>query len=258
MRIPIIAGNWKMNKTPSEARRLAAEMREELERIAGVEKVLCPPFIDIPAVAEVVQGTSIAVGAQNLYPAPSGAYTGEISPVMLKELCQFVILGHSERRAYFHEDDGFINRKVLAALEHGLTPIVCVGENLEQNRAGKTEEVVSGQVQGVFNGLSREQMLQVVIAYEPVWAIGTGLAATAADADRVIGQVIRPVLADLFGEDMAQAVRVQYGGSMNAANSRELLERENVDGGLIGGASLKANEFVEIVRIAAAVKGCRG
>jgi triosephosphate isomerase len=255
MRVPIIAGNWKMNKTPSEARELAASMKDRLLEISSVERVLCPPFIDIPAVAAVVGGTEIGVGAQNLYPEKAGAYTGEISPLMLKELCQYVILGHSERRGYFAETDEFINRKVKSALANGLTPIICVGESLEQYDRGETGKVVSSQVRGVLAGLSTDEVLRVVMAYEPIWAIGTGRAATSEGANQVIGGVVRATIAELVGADVADRVRIQYGGSMNAANALDLLKQPEIDGGLIGGASLKADDFVAIVRAAAEAKG---
>ncbi len=255
MRVPIIAGNWKMNKTPAEARQLVEAMKDRLAAIAGVEKVLCPPFVDLASVSELVAGTDIGVGAQNLYPADSGAYTGEVSPVMLKELCRYVILGHSERRGYFGETDGFVNQKVHSAFKHGLVPIICVGEDLEQNERGDTARVVSAQVRGVLSGLTGQQVRSLVIAYEPIWAIGTGRAATAEGANQVIADVVRGTVVDLYGADVAQAMRVQYGGSMNAANARELLQQPDIDGGLIGGASLKADDFIAIVTAAAEVRG---
>ncbi|NPV08928.1 MAG: triose-phosphate isomerase [Anaerolineae bacterium] len=246
-----------MNKTPSEARELVQAMKDRLAAIRGVEKVLCPPFVDLVVVSALVEGTDIGLGAQNLYPAEAGAYTGEISPLMVRELCRYVILGHSERRGYFGETDGFVNQKVHSALKHGLVPIICVGEDLEQNERGETERVVSSQVRGVLSGLTGQQVRDVVIAYEPIWAIGTGRAATAEGANRVIADVVRATVAELYGSEVAQAMRVQYGGSMNAANSRELLQQPDIDGGLIGGASLKADEFVEIVRIAAEERAVR-
>jgi len=255
MRVPIIAGNWKMNKTPSEAAQLVQAMLDRLAAIRGVDKVICPPFVDLSTVASLVAGTDIGVGAQNLYPADAGAYTGEVSPVMLRELCLYVILGHSERRGYFGETDGFVNQKVHAAFKHGLTPIICVGEDLEQNERGDTARVVSAQVRGVLSGLTGQQVRSLVIAYEPIWAIGTGRAATAEGANQVIADVVRGTVAELYGSDVAQAMRVQYGGSMNAANARELLQQPDIDGGLIGGASLKADEFVAIVATAAEVRG---
>ena len=257
MRVPIIAGNWKMNKTPREARELAATMKDRLLAIRGAERVLCPPFIDLAAVHDVIAGTDIGLGAQNLYPEKSGAYTGEVSPAMLRELCGYVILGHSERRRYFGETDEFINRKVKTALASGLTPIICVGENLEQNERAKTGAVVSGQVRGVLAGLAADDVLRLVVAYEPIWAIGTGRAATAEGANQVIGSVVRATISDLYCGGIADQVRIQYGGSMNAENAAELLRQPDIDGGLIGGASLKADDFVAIVKAAAEIRGPR-
>lgn len=257
MRVPIIAGNWKMNKTPKEAGELAAAMKDRLQAIGNVERVLCPPFIDLAAVYNVVAGTAIGLGAQNLYPEKSGAFTGEVSPLMLKELCQYVILGHSERRGYFGETDEFVNRKVKAALSYGLTPIVCVGESLEQNERGETATFVSGQVRGAFSGLSADEALKLVMAYEPIWAIGTGRTATSEGANQVIGGVVRATISSLYGAGVADQIRIQYGGSMNAANAAELLRQPDIDGGLIGGASLKADDFVAIVQAAADTRGAR-
>ncbi|MGQ9625637.1 MAG: triose-phosphate isomerase [Anaerolineae bacterium] len=255
MRTPIIAGNWKMNKTIEEAVALVREMQPRLGEVRSVERVLCPPFVALSAVAELLKLTDIKLGAQNMYWEEAGAYTGEISPLMLKGLCQYVILGHSERRGYFGETDEWVNRKVKAALEHGLTPIICIGEKLEENEAGRTEEVVSHQVRGCLAGLSAEQVRGVVIAYEPIWAIGTGKAATAAGANAVIGLTVRGTIAKLYGKDTAQAVRIQYGGSVSASNIAEFMRQSEIDGALVGGASLKAGEFVEIVRQAAEAKG---
>jgi triosephosphate isomerase len=230
-------------------------MKHRLQAIEGADRVLCPPFTDLAAVSAVVAGTGIGLGAQNLYPENSGAYTGEVSPVMLKEICQYVILGHSERRGYFGETDAFVNRKIKAALAHGLTPIVCVGENLEQNERGETDAFVSGQVRAALAGLSAEDALKLVFAYEPIWAIGTGRAATAEGANRVIGGVVRATLAEVLGAGLAARIRIQYGGSMTAGNARELLAQPDIDGGLIGGASLKADDFVAIVQAAADLRG---
>jgi triosephosphate isomerase len=251
MRIPIIAGNWKMNKTIAEARELTLAMRDELEAIDGVEKVLCPPFVDLPVVAELVQGTSIGLGAQNMFWEVKGAYTGEISPTMLQGLCQYVILGHSERRQYFGETDQGVNQKVQAALAHGLVPIICVGENLEQNERGETRTFVAGQVRAAFAGLSVEQARRCVIAYEPIWAIGTGRAATGAGANAIVGLTVRGTLAELYGEEIAATIRIQYGGSVTPANIAEFMTQPDIDGGLVGGASLKAADFLAIVREAA-------
>jgi triosephosphate isomerase len=258
MRTPIIAGNWKMNKTVDEAVGLVREMRRGLNEVRGVDRVLCPPFVALAAVADLLKPTTIKLGAQNMYWEDKGAYTGEISPLMLEGLCQYVIIGHSERRGYFGETDERVNRKIKAAFTHGLIPIVCVGESLELYEAGQTEEWVSGQVRAALEGLSAERVRSTIIAYEPIWAIGTGKAATGAGANAVIGLTIRGTIADLYDEATAQAVRVQYGGSVKPSNTAEFMTQPEIDGALVGGASLKAADFVEIVRIAAQVKGGSG
>jgi len=250
MRTPIIAGNWKMYKTIAEATALVREMRRELNEIAGVEKVLCPPFIALSNVAELIQATSINLGAQDMYWKQEGAYTGEVSPLMLQGLCQYVIVGHSERRQYFGETDEGVNRKARAAFEHGLIPIICVGENLEQNEAGLTEEWVSGQVRAALTDLTADQVSRLVVAYEPIWAIGTGKPATGAGANSVIGLVVRGTVADLFGEETAQATRIQYGGSVKPENIADLLAEPHIDGALVGGASLESDSFIRIVQAA--------
>jgi triosephosphate isomerase len=253
MRKPFVAGNWKMFKTVAETRHLISELVPALQVVEGVEKVLCPPFTSLLAAAALLEGTDIGLGAQNMHWELSGAFTGEISPTMLSELCQYVILGHSERRAYFGETDEMVNRKVQAALAHELIPIVCVGETLAENEAGRTAEVVVRQVKlGLANlALSADVGTPFVIAYEPVWAIGTGRAATAEGASTVVRDVIRPALAELFGTTAAQAVRVLYGGSVNAKNAAEFFAETEIDGALVGGASLKAAEFTQIVQAAA-------
>jgi triosephosphate isomerase (TIM) len=251
MRKPIMAGNWKMNKTVAEAVELVRALEPIVARYPQVETVVCPPFVALPAVAAALNGTGIGVGAQNMHWAESGAYTGEVSATMLAGLASYVIIGHSERRQYFAETDEGVNRKIKAALAHGLTPIVCVGESLEQNEAGITAEFVSGQVRADFAGISAEQAPAIVIAYEPIWAIGTGRTATAEVANQVCGQVVRATIAELYGTDVAQALRVQYGGSANEKNIGELMAMPDIDGALIGGASLKANAFGEMVRSAA-------
>lgn len=251
MRTPFVAGNWKMYKTVAEARHLVSEMAAGLEGVTSVQRVLCPPFTDLLAVAALLEGTGIKLGAQNMHWEAEGAFTGEISPVMVAELCQYVILGHSERRAYFGETDESVNRKVKAALAHNLTPIVCVGETLDENEAGRTDEVVSRQMLAGLDGVQLSAGQELVIAYEPVWAIGTGRAATAEGANAVISGVIRPALAKLFGEQVAQATRVLYGGSVKAANAAEFFGQPDIDGALVGGASLKAQEFIQIAQAAA-------
>ncbi len=252
MRKPFVAGNWKMNKTGEEARALVAEMLPELQAASSIDRAVCPPSPYLMPVAAMLAGTGVGLGAQNMYWEESGAYTGEISPNMVAEFCQYVIIGHSERRAYFGETDETVNRKVKAAFAHNLTPIMCVGETLEENEAGRTAEVVERQVRGGMAGLDTDQAARLVVAYEPVWAIGTGRAATSEQANAVHADVIRPVLSDLFGADVAQAVRIQYGGSVNAKNAAELFAMPDIDGALVGGAALKPADFVAIVKAAAA------
>lgn len=251
MRIPFIAGNWKMNTTATEAERLVLEMLERLDKIEGVEKILCPPFVSLVGISMMLQSSSIKLGAQNMYFEAKGAYTGEISPVMLRELCEFVILGHSERRWHFGETDEQVNKKVKAALANKLKPILCVGERLEDNEAGKTEEVISRQVIAALSGI--EPVRDLVIAYEPVWAIGTGKAASGKQAAATI-QFIRDVVAKLWNKSIAQDLRIIYGGSVTSANIAEFISHPEIDGALVGGASLKAEEFVGIVEKTAEIK----
>ena len=248
MRKPIVAANWKMNKTVDEAIDLAREMVAALVAYPNVDRVLCPPFMALHAVRPVLAGTGLALGAQNMHWEKAGAYTGEVSAAMLAGLCQYVILGHSERRQYFGETDETVNKKVKAALAAGLTPIICVGENLAENERGATAAVVAGQTRAAYAGLTAEAAAQTVIAYEPVWAIGTGKAATAAGANAVIGLHIRGALAELYSSETADAIRVQYGGSVNAANAAEYFSQPDIDGALVGGASLKPAEFAAIVK----------
>jgi len=240
-----------MFETVAEARVLMSEMLPGLSAIRGVEIVICPPFTSILPVAALLEGTGIAVGAQNMHWEASGAFTGEIAPPMLAEFCQYVILGHSERRAYFGETDVNVNRKVKAALSYGLVPIMCVGETLDENEGGITRQVVSRQVQDGLDGIDSAAIPSIVIAYEPVWAIGTGRAATADGANLVVSDIIRLELSERFGEANAQAVRVLYGGSVKASNAAEFFQQPDIDGALVGGASLKATEFVPIVKAAA-------
>ncbi|MFN2291792.1 MAG: triose-phosphate isomerase [Anaerolineae bacterium] len=254
MRRPILAGNWKMHMTIAEATDFVRSIRRGLNDIQGVDRVLCPTFTTLPAVKDLLSATQIGLGAQNMHWEEAGAYTGEISPRMVQEMCQYVILGHSERRAYFGETDEQVNRKIKAALAHGLMPILCVGETEEQHDAEQTEEVVGGQIRDCLAGLSANEVTQLVVAYEPIWAIGTGKAATAAGAGSVIGLTIRGTIATLYDEDTAQAVRVQYGGSVKPNNIAEFMAHPDIDGALVGGASLKP-DFVELVRIAAETSG---
>lgn len=254
MRRPIMAGNWKMYKTVSEALDFAKAVKEPLASVKGVEMVICSSFIAIAPLADALRGTSIKLGAQNMYWEEQGAFTGEVSPLMLKGLCDMVIIGHSERRQYFGETDETVNKKIKAALTHELTPIVCVGESLAQNQGGETEQFVGKQVRGALDGITAGQIGQVVIAYEPIWAIGTGLAATADDANRIIGKVVRATIGDLYGKAVAEQMRILYGGSVNTKNVQELMERPDIDGGLVGGASLKSDDYITLVKVAASAK----
>jgi len=253
MRKPLIAANWKMNTTPAEAVALVRQMLPELETATGVETLLCPPFISTLVVADLLNHSSVMLGAQNVYYEDKGAFTGEISPLMLAGVCQYVILGHSERRSLFGESNQIVNKKVKAALKVGLKPILCVGESLADNDAGKTQEVVSTQLRQSLDGI--KEVVGLVVAYEPVWAIGTGRAASAAQANKTI-EMIRDVLSALMGCEVAGATRILYGGSVNAANIAEFISQPEIDGALVGGASLKAAEFISIVRESAAAKRC--
>jgi len=251
MRKPFVAGNWKMNKLAGQAKILVEEMLPGLQSVHAVESVLCPPFLSLMLVSELVANTGIGVGAQNLFWETSGAYTGEVSPEMVREFCDYVILGHSERRAYFGETDQTLNKRVLAALKVGLTPIVCVGETLSENEAGLTADVIHRQVVEGLANLTAEQGEKLVVAYEPVWAIGTGRAASGPVANAVLADIIRPTLADLFGDEIAQGIRILYGGSVTSANAAEFFGQPEIDGALVGGASLKPVDFVAIVQAAA-------
>jgi triosephosphate isomerase len=254
MRIPFVAGNWKMHKTIEEAVALVTELRALLEGVEGMEVAVCPPFPALEAVRQALANSSIRVGAQNMHWEEAGAFTGEVSPRMLVGLCDCVIIGHSERRTHFGETDEMVNRKLRAALAWGLTPIVCVGENLEQNRTGQTEAIVGAQVRAAFAGVSAEEAQRVVVAYEPIWAIGTGVPAYGPDAARIIGGVVRGTLAELYGDEVAQAIRIQYGGSVTPANIAEFMQEPEIDGALVGGASLRAGDFATIVRQGLAAK----
>ncbi len=248
MRTPIVVGNWKMNKTAAEAVELVTELKERVRGIDNVEIGVCPPFVCLTEVSKVLKGTHIGVGGQNMYWEPEGAYTGEISAEMLLTSgCKYVILGHSERRMYFGETNETVNKKVKAALSAGLIPIMCVGETLEQRQAGLTEQVVDEHVTGGLKDLSGDEVRGVVIAYEPVWAIGTGLTATPEQAQK-IHRFIRERLTNLFGVGIAQEIRIQYGGSVKPDNAGELFRQVDIDGGLIGGASLKADSFAAIAK----------
>jgi len=248
MRTKIVAGNWKMNKLPSEAAALIDGIKDLVKDVQGVEVVVCPPFTDLKDAAAAVKGSNVALGAQNVAWAESGAFTGEISAGMLKDLgVEYVIIGHSERRQYFGETDETVNRLLKAALAAGLKPIVCVGEKLEEREAGQMPAVIEKQVKEGFADLSPEELAKVVIAYEPVWAIGTGKTATPKEAQEVHA-LIRRLLAEIANAEVAASVRIQYGGSMKPANAKELMDQPDIDGGLIGGAALKADSFADIVK----------
>jgi len=245
MRVPMIAGNWKMNTTVGEAVELVKEMHHELEAIDSVDKVICPPFISLATVRELIKGSSIKLGAQNIYFEDKGAYTGEISPAMIADLCDFVIVGHSERRQYFNETGEIINKKVKAALKVGLKPILCVGERLEENEAGRTSEVVTEQLRSSLAGI--ENLSGLIIAYEPVWAIGTGRAATGEQANETIG-LIRQTISQKYGKQVARDLHILYGGSVTTDNTAEFMRQPEIDGALVGGASLKPDQFLSIIR----------
>ena len=249
MRKPIIAGNWKMNKTPSEARELVSAL-VPLVKDAACDVVVCTPAVDFAAVSEVIKGTNIKLGAENMHWKESGAFTGELSAAMLKESgVEYVILGHSERRQYFCETDQTVNKKVHAVLNAGMNPIICVGESLEQRETGITNEWIALQVKSALNGVPAEKLRRCIIAYEPIWAIGTGKTATAEQAGEVCSN-IRAAIRGLYGARVARSVTIQYGGSMNPKNAAELLAQPDIDGGLIGGAALKPEQFVDIINAA--------
>ena len=249
VRRAVIAGNWKMNNTPSQTKALIEEMKP-LVADADCDVVLCVPFIDIPAAVEAAKGSNIKIGAENIHFKASGAYTGEVSADMLKEAgVEYVVIGHSERRQYFGETDQTVNLRTLAAVNAGFKAIVCVGETLEQRELGYTETLLKYQTKMALTNITADQLDKIIIAYEPVWAIGTGVTATADQADEGNG-FVRAAIAEAYGAEAAEKVTVQYGGSMNAKNADELVDKVNVDGGLIGGASLKANDFAAIVKAA--------
>jgi len=250
MRNACVAGNWKMNNTVEEATQLIKEMKPGLDRIEGVLSIMCPPFTALAPAAELIKGSSLYLGAQNMYWEEGGAYTGEVSPLMVKELAEYVILGHSERRAYFHDTDEIINRKILTALSSGIKPIFCVGETLDENESGRTGEVVSGQIKAGLSGVQQGQLGQIMIAYEPVWAIGTGKAATPEGANQIIKDFIRNELAESYSNELADDVVILYGGSVKPGNAREYFEQPDIDGALVGGASLKSADFIQITEAA--------
>ena len=252
MRIPIIAGNWKMNTTVNDAVKLVRSMLAGLDKVAGIEKVICPPFVSLAAIRDLIKGSSVKLGAQNMFYEEKGAFTGETSPLMLADLCEYVIIGHSERRQYFSETGETIDKKVQAALRVELKPILCIGERLEENEAGRTEEVLTRQL------MTSSDLLYylggLVIAYEPVWAIGTGKSATGEEANKTIG-FIRQIISHQHGDNIANSVRILYGGSVTADNIAEFIRQPEIDGALVGGASLKADEFLSIAKQTSEIRG---
>lgn len=240
-----------MNKTIAETRDLVSQLSEKISAINGVEKIICPPFVSLQTASALIGGLGIGLGAQNMHWEEKGAFTGEVSPAMVKELCGYVILGHSERRAYFNESDEIVNRKLISAQKYDLTPIVCVGETLDQYESKLTREIVSRQTSQSLRDVSPDFAPRIVVAYEPVWAIGTGKASNGLEANAVVKDVIRPALAELFGLETAQAIRVLYGGSVTSSNAAEFFGQPDIDGALVGGASLKVDEFAAITRAAA-------
>jgi len=251
MRVPCVAGNWKMNKTVAESISLVKELLPGIKGIDGVESIICPPFTALANVADQIQGTSLHLGAQNLYWEEQGAFTGEISPMMLVEFVEYVIIGHSERRAYFNDTDDKVNKKILAALTADLNPILCVGETLEENEGGQTGEVVKRQITAGVKNVSEEQMASLKIAYEPIWAIGSGKAATPEGANQVIKDFIREPLAEIWSSKLAEKIQVLYGGSVKPVNAKEFFAQPDIDGALVGGASLNAEPFIQITEAAA-------
>jgi triosephosphate isomerase len=247
MRTPIIAGNWKMHKTVTEAVAFVNAVKGQVSS-SGVDAVVCAPFLHLPALVEAVKGTPVKVGAQNLHWEEQGAFTGEVSGPMLADMgVSYVIIGHSERRAYFAETDETVNKKVVAAFKHGLSPIVCVGETLEERESGSTSTVVSSQTEKALRSLTPEQVASVVIAYEPIWAIGTGKSSTAEDANEVISE-IRHVVGGLYGDKVAEQVRIQYGGSVKPGNIAEYMQQSDIDGALVGGASLEPESYLGLIK----------
>jgi len=251
MRKPVIAGNWKMNKTVEEARSLIYELSLGLRDIKGVEKIIIPPYLSILTAAALLEGTDIGLGAQNLHWEEKGAFTGEISAEMIAEFCQYVLIGHSERRIYFGESNETVNKKIFSAISKNLIPIVCIGETLDEKEAGQTRDVLEGQIRAGLKDVPRDIISSLLIAYEPVWAIGTGKASSGKDASDVIREIIRPVLQDMFGGDLTNSIRVLYGGSVTGANASEFFNYDDIDGALVGGASLKTDEFVKIAQAGA-------
>ena len=249
-RKPIVVGNWKMFMGPSDGTKLAQNLVNACHIISAIDVVICPPFVALTDVSGVIEGTGICLGAQNIFwESNYGSFTGEVSSQMLSGWCDYVIVGHSERRQYFSETDAIVNKKVKAALYHGLKSIICVGESLDENSAGKTKDVVVDQVRSAYRGISHEDALQTVVAYEPIWAIGTGRASTPAAANQICTKYIRGTLEKIYGHEVAKSIRIQYGGSIDRKNVSEFVAQSDIDGVLIGGASLSVEEFSGILRL---------
>jgi len=255
MRTPIIAGNWKMHKTVAESVEFVTELAPKLAEFTTVERVVGPTFMALAGVADALKESDIKVSSQQAHWEDSGAFTSQVSPTMLKGIVDYAIIGHSECRAYLNETDEDVNKKAKALLAHGILPIIAVGESLEQNEAGETASFVGGQVKNALAGIDATDMPKIVIAYEPIWAIGTGKSATAEQANDIIGGTIRAKLAELYSDEVAQQVRIQYGGSVKSNNMFEYMSQPDIDGALVGGAALKVDSFVELVKLAAEAKG---
>lgn len=254
MRTPIIAGNWKMYKTPQEAVAFVNAIKDELGKLKAAERVVCPPFVALPAVQAALAGTDIAIGAQDVHWEEQGAFTSQVAPGMLEGLVKHVIIGHSETREYLGVTNEMVNKKAKAALKHGLHPIIAVGESLAINEAGQTADFVGTQIRAAFDGIPASDLGYIVVAYEPIWAIGTGKNASSQQANDIIG-MIRAILAELYGNTHADAMRIQYGGSVKPENMAEYMKQPHIDGALVGGASLKADSFIALVRLAIEAKG---
>ena len=254
MRTPIIAGNWKMHKTPAETTEFVSELAPQVAGFSGVETIVIPPYVALPGAAAAAGGTTVKVGAQDVHHAEKGAFTSSIAAHMLMGLVEYVIVGHSETRQYLGVTDELVNQKAHAALQHGLKPIIAMGENLEENEAGQTESVCQRQIRAAFEGIPAEALPNILIAYEPIWAIGTGKSADPETANSIIAKAIRATVEDLYGADAAQAMRIQYGGSVKPNNMLDYMQQPDIDGALVGGASLEVDSFVELIRLAAQAK----
>ncbi|MCY4069949.1 MAG: triose-phosphate isomerase [Chloroflexi bacterium] len=254
-RTPIVAGNWKMNKTPPESLQFVRDLLPKIETFGNIEKLVAPTYLSLTAVASALQGSPVKVAAQNGHWEASGAYTSEVSAAMLRDYVSYIIVGHSETRAYLNETDESVNRKAKAVLANGLGVIIAVGESLEQNDAGQTESFVSGQVRAALDGVPGADMAKVVIAYEPIWAIGTGRSASGVLANAIIKSAVRDSISDMYGQTVAEAARIQYGGSVKPSNMDEFMSQPDIDGALVGGASLDVNDFASLIEIASRVKG---